>query len=247
MKNLWEQDYRLRTGDFDSRRRLQPAAILDLFQDAAGEHAASLGLGYEDMARRGMLWVVLRVAFEQLGQPALFDTVRVRTWPHPAGALDFGRDYELLDQSGAPLVRGTSQWAVIGAEDRRLVPSKRVAFPAEGVRDERLFPGRLRALRPLAAQLQPAQTLRSPVTDVDLNGHVNNARYASYVMDALRPAQPLRRFQLDYHHEVRPDTVLRLFTARGGGVMQCRGEDEAGTCMFTAELACAGEGEAHEP
>ena len=74
---------------------------------------------------------------------------------------------------------------------------------------------------------------------------MNNARYANYVMDALRPAQPLRRFQLDYHHEVRPDTPLRLYTACDGGAMQCRGEDEAGTRMFTAEIVCAGEGENH--
>ena len=185
MTNLWEQTYRLRTGDFDSRRRLQPAAILDLFQDVAGEHAASLGMGYDDMIRRGMLWVVLRVAFEQLGQPALFDTVHVRTWPHPPGAVDFVRDYELLAQDGTLLVRGTSQWAVIGAEDRKLVASRRVDFPAAGVRDTHLFPDRLRALRP-AVEGRLAQTLRSPVTDVDLNGHVNNARYANYVMDALR-------------------------------------------------------------
>lgn len=244
MTNLWEQTYRLRTGDFDSRRRLQPAAILDLFQDVAGEHAASLGMGYDDMIRRGMLWVVLRVAFEQLGQPALFDTVHVRTWPHPPGAVDFVRDYELLAQDGTPLVRGTSQWAVIGAEDRKLVASRRVDFPAAGVRDAHLFPERLRALRP-AAEGRLAQTLRSPVTDVDLNGHVNNARYANYVMDALRPAQPLRRFQLDYHHEVRTDTPLRLYTACEGGAMQCRGEDEAGTRMFTAEIVCAGEEENH--
>ena len=228
---------RLRTTDFDRYCRLQPAAVLELFQDVAAEHAALLGLGFDAMTRRGMLWVVLRVYYEQLAQPQLFDEVQVVTWPHPPGLLDFGRDYRIDAADGSPLVRGTSQWVVIDAANRKMVPSQEVSFPPEAVREEHLIPTRLRKLRDFPAQ-GAGQTIRSQFTDVDLNGHVNNAKYANYFLNALQPGPEaaIRSFQLDYHHEVLPGQALALHIRREGGTVQCKGCNDAGAVMFSSQL-----------
>lgn len=228
---------RLGTTDFDRYCRLQPAAVLDIFQDAAAEHALQLGMGFEAMTQRGMAWVVLRVCYEQLAQPKLFDEVQITTWPHAPGALDFGRDYRIDAADGTPLILGSSTWVVIDLETRKLVPAKEVGFPADSVRDEHIFPERLRKLRDFPA-LDEGIALRSRYTDVDLNGHVNNAKYANYVIDALRPGPDctLEQFQLDYHHEVLPDTALTLYTNQEGSALLCKGCDSEGTLMFSGRM-----------
>lgn len=235
--NYFTQTYQLRTMDFDQYRRLQPAAVLDLFQDAAGTHAAQLGLGYDAMRQRGLLWVVLRVYYEMCAQPRFFDTVQVQTWPHTPGVLDFVRDYRMLSTDGRVLARGTSQWAVIHTDSRKLAPAKDVAFPAEAICDEALFPGRLRKLPDFTPEGEGIP-LRSAFSDVDCNGHVNNARYANYVVNVLRPdaGASIRTFQMDYHCEVLPDTTLTLLTAREGDTVRCKGCDDAGTLMFTSRI-----------
>ena len=52
MKNRWSKEYTLRAGDFDKYDRIMPSAVLDLFQDAAGQHAEEIGVGFADMIAR---------------------------------------------------------------------------------------------------------------------------------------------------------------------------------------------------
>jgi len=69
MELKFERKYYLRTSDYDSRLKLSPAAILDLFQDAAGTHAEELGIGFEAMLARKLIWVVARIRFRVLADP----------------------------------------------------------------------------------------------------------------------------------------------------------------------------------
>ena len=48
-QNYLERKYHLRTSDFDMRSRILPASVLDLFQDAAGEHAKVLNAIVRDI------------------------------------------------------------------------------------------------------------------------------------------------------------------------------------------------------
>ena len=229
----------LGTIDFDCYRRLAPVAVLDMFQDAAAEHALQLGLGFEAMQARNMVWVVLRVSYQQLAQPRLFDQVTITTWPHPPGLLDFGRDYRITAADGTPIVIGSSTWVVIDLETRKLLPCKEVGFPLDSVRDEQALPQRLHKLRDFTPQ-DEGILLWSQFTDVDLNGHVNNAKYANYVVNALQPGPEMviDSFQLDYHHEVLPNTALTLHTRRENSAWLCRGCDSEGTLMFSGRMTC---------
>ena len=57
MSTSFEKEFYLRTSDFDCRLELQPAAVLDLFQDVAGEHARYLGIGRESMLEKSLILV----------------------------------------------------------------------------------------------------------------------------------------------------------------------------------------------
>jgi len=232
------QHCHLRSADFDRSSHLQPSAVLSLFQDAAGAQVNALGVGQDALRERGLLWVILRTRYEQLAQPRPYDEVRVETWPHPSGLLDFPRDYQIFAADGTLLVRGSSQWAVIRSTGRRLVPAREIAFSC--AENTPLFPQRLRSLPDFDADA--ACTMRCAYNDVDGNGHVNNVRYADYVMNALRSDAAIRSFQLDYHCEVLPDTELSLLTARTDTEARCKGCDSAGTLMFSSRITFTAEG-----
>ena len=95
---IHKKDYYLRASDFDTARKLQPAAVLDLFQDAAGEHAQKLKVDYDRMILRNMMWVVVRVKYRILQNPRMYQKVKVVTWPHESKRLDFQRDYLIQNE-----------------------------------------------------------------------------------------------------------------------------------------------------
>ena len=238
MDGIWEKEYCLRTSDFDRYSRLRAFTVLDLFQDAAGEHAERLGIGREALRKKGLLWVVARVKFVFAGEVGVYERVRVRTWPLPAGRASAERCYRLFRQDGSELAAGCSEWVLMDAESRRLVPTQRLEMRQEALCTQRVFPEeRLRRVPDFPADGE-GRLCRPGFSALDLNGHVNNARYADFVADAvrLRPEERLRSCQIDYRREVLEEEALCLHVCRTGERILVKGVNDAGETMFACEM-----------
>lgn len=74
-------------------------------------------------------------------------------------------------------------------------------------------------------------------SDVDINGHVNNSRYADFACDALpltsfQENQFISSMQIGYLAECRPGEVLELFRNEGEDVQFVRGKGDDGVPRF---------------
>lgn len=236
MKPSFERDYYLRASDFDKRGKLNPASVLDLFQDVAGCHADELGIGSEAMIRRGLLWVVVKIKFRVLADPEMHQLVTVKTWPLPQKRVSFRREYRIEGENGEAFVIGCSDWAFMTVSERKLALVQDV-YPLERFITEQSFEGRLGRIKDFEAR-GGAYTVCPGFSELDMNGHVNNARYASFVMDALAPAdsEVIDSFQIDYHREVMAGEKLSLFTCRREGELLAKGVNEGGETMFSCRI-----------
>ena len=238
MVMVFEKEYALRGSDFDCCDRLRPASVLDLFQDVAGIHANELGVGFDDLIAREMIWVLTKVKYEVVGAVRRYDRVRVRTWPLPPSRVNFRREYLIEDLSGTPLVHGTSEWVVVHSEKRRVLPAGNV-YPDEEYCLQQLFEGRLRKI-PAAPAEGEGYGVTPTFTHLDINGHVNNTKYADYVLDALQLPRDkaVRAFQLDYHRELLLGTPVQLHWQWQEDTALVCGRNEAGENMFCCSVAC---------
>ena len=226
----------LRTTDFDRYKNIKPSAILQLFQEAATRQAEAMGIGFEDMRGEGVLWAVIRTAYDIIEQPEIFDDVQVRTWPHDPSKFSFLRDYQILSKDGELMVKGTSEWVLMSSEDRSFVPLFSVYDGTRDFIDERNYEKKPRKLRDFDASGATAYTLTPPYSSVDLNGHVNNSMYADYIADALSPDAGFcpRSFQIDYRREMLEGKPAHIYTAATEDGMQAKGVDDEGNIMFAA-------------
>lgn len=237
MNRIFEKVYTLRAGDFDKYDRLHPAAVLDLFQDVAGQHAETLGVGFEAMLQRSYLWVLVRVKYHILAPVHRYQSVRVKTWPLEPRRLSYRREYCIEDENGKRLVAGSSEWVVIDSVERRLcwVPS---LYPANlEFCTEVMCEDKLRRV-PEVQTDGNVHTVLAGFSDLDVNDHVNNVKYANYVMDAINPTweEEIESFQIDYRKEVVQGTELLVSCGRkADGIYAC-GEDGDHTQMFTCKL-----------
>ena len=239
MNKRFEKEFYLRTSDFDCRMELLPSAVLDFFQDVAGEHARALGIGRERMAEEHLAWVIVKARYRIVATPAQFDRVRVSTWPLTPRRSIFQREYRIDDAEGNPLVLGSSEWVVIHTERRRLVPVGDV-YPLSEFLDEHNFPEGFSRLHDFDGEGEP-RVILPQFTDIDTNGHVNNIKYTNYIMNALSPSagERIRDFEIEYHREVVADAPLSLSVLREEGVASVKGSGEDGARMFTARLSWA--------
>ena len=237
MEIKFEREYYLRTSDYDCRLKLNPASILDLFQDAAGCHAESLGIGFEPMLARELLWVVAKIKFQILADPELHQRVRVRTWPLSPTRVGFRREYFIEDEQGKLLVKGSSDWVLMHAKERRLMPARDIYPKDSEFCTCQAFEGRIIKVHDFEGQ-DTGHPTHPGFSDLDMNGHVNNAKYANYVMDALDLADNefIDLFQIDYHREVQRGTTLAIHIKREDKEILAKGVNEKGETMFSCRI-----------
>ena len=238
MKGIYECTYRLRTSDFNCHGRLQPASVLDLFQDVAGSHARELGIALGPDSDTGLIWVLAKSKYEELYTDKQFRTVVVRTWPHPPKGINYRRDYLISAEDGTPLVMGTSEWVVVSAEKRKIVMINDIYPLKDGeFCTDITFEGKLPRLN-IASIDSEAYTVLPGFTDIDENNHVNNTKYANFVLNAVapKPDEVISSFRLDYHKEVTVGNAISIFSKRENGYIYALGKSQSGENMFTCEI-----------
>lgn len=237
MNKLWQKEYDLRGSDFDKFNRIKPSAVLDLFQDAAGQHAEELGVGFDAMLARDYLWVLVRIKFTILAQPKSYQRVTVKTWPLAPGRVNYRRECCIEDADGKRLIMGSSEWVVIHREKRSFVSVPDLYPFSDGFHEEQMFAGKLGKLRTFEAVNGP-YAVNAGFSELDANDHVNNTKYADYVLDAVCPARSdaLAEFQIDYRKEVLQGVRLGIYHAREDNTVRARGENADGDVMFVCEL-----------
>lgn len=230
---IYSKDFDLRTTDFDCYTRLLPSSVLDLFQVAAGEHANLLDCGIDSLFERQLMWMLLRVKYCVIDQPALFERVRVKTWPLAAKRVGFERDYLIEGEDGRPLIKGTSDWVVVHSERKKIMPTAGIYPEAMEFLTDRSFEERPVKLKDFETDL-PTLSICPGFSALDMNGHVNNTKYAGFALDALNPKRQdeIIAFQIDYRHEVKLGEALSLFTSVTNGLHLVKGVDSAGETKF---------------
>ena len=231
-------EHRLRWMDFDRYGRIQLTALLDIFQDLAICHAEELGIGRAAMLERGVVWVVIRTKVEVMNNPSYGSVVTVRTWPHSLSRFSFIRDFSMRDENGVELVKATQEWVLMNFETRKFASTTDVYHGSDDFDEARAFDSKPRKLPDFEAEGEPALVVVPAFTDLDVNGHVNNALYGNYIANAVEPgpdSQP-RTFQIDYRHEVVPGEPLEMFVREEDGLVRVKAIAPDGAIAFASAI-----------
>jgi len=232
----FSKEYYLRASDFDKNETLTPRAILELFQDAAGAHAEEIGIGFHELLNKNLLWVITRTKFVIEKKIERYSTVKIKTWPLSPQRFIFRREYVMYNADGEVAVRGSADWMVINSETRTLTSGESV-FPANAEYITELsLDEKLRKIRDIEGEV--TESAATPkFCDIDLNGHVNNTRYADFAINAINPdKRKIKSFQIDYHKEVGQGEPVTLYHKREGNVVLAKGINDKGDTMFLCKI-----------
>ncbi len=232
----FERSFALRGSDFDRYNHLRPSSVLDLFQEVAGRHAEEMGVGFFDLIKEKKIWVITRVKYQVVGEVHRNETVTVRTWPLPPSRVNYRREYVIYGEDGRQIVIGTSEWVIAHSEKRRVLPAENF-YPEGEFCTETLFPGRMSRV-PRFTSEEEGYVVCPAFTHLDLNGHVNNIRYADFVMDALHPdgTRQVTEFQMDYHRELLLGVPVKVQVERREDCILAQGVSESGETMFSCRM-----------
>ena len=235
MEKIYSERFALRTSDFDMNGKIKPSAVLDLFQEVAGTHANKLNIGFENLIEKQLLWVLVKVKFEVVNDIKMHTAVIVKTWPLKPSRVTLQRDYLIEDENGNVLIKGTSEWVTMNIETRRLAISNDI-YPLEEFCDDRAFEEKISKIPDFETQKE--NKISPTPCEIDINLHVNNIRYADYVMNLVGfdPQKDIKQFQIDFHREVKMQDNLCIKINEEEKTVLAKGISEENEKMFSCRI-----------
>lgn len=239
MQEIYTRNIQVQTTDTDLYDNIRPGAVLQYFQDLGTAHSVILNMGRDYLVEKyHASWILVRVWY-RLSRPIHSgEVMRVDTWHRGASGIIFNRDFDIF-VGDEHVGEGVSAWVVADVEDRKMLRPSGIDTIAEAKVPDRAKTRQLKLIRePGEKEMIYARTVR--YSDLDVNGHMNNTKYADVLMDAFSPEELEGRFiselQLNYSQECKIGetmSVFRQMTETGCYVDGC---DDEGKRRFEATV-----------
>lgn len=209
--------FKIRAYETDAQNHLKISSVFNFMQVAAGLNANQLGFGYDQLSPKEYFWILSRVILDWHGNVSFDEEIILETWPKSVEKLFATRDFRFYSGKGDCIGKATTAWLMMDASTGRpvMLNSNMFNLPVYNIPpaiDE--LPGKI----PEPASVEFSSQRKAVYSDIDVNQHVNNARYIEYIFDAL-PVHEFTalkhcRVQINYLKEVKLGETISLLIAR---------------------------------
>lgn len=210
-KLIGELDFTVLTTQLNVDGSLKISSILDMFQTAAGIHATNIGLGREKLLGRNLIWILVRSDLKIINNKTNILKTKVVTWPHSPKLLQSIRDYELYDETGDLIAIGTSSWCLFDINKNFITKFPNDLFKGEMI-DKRTFEEDIK--KRLLIKVDNEDKIYEfvvPYSLYDANEHVNNAKYADFILNAFGGNVNIKSFYIDYIKQLHKGDFVTLY------------------------------------
>ena len=191
--------------DVDFRGYLSAYSLFNFAQATAWKHAEELGFGFEKLGGNKLAWVLFGMRIKIVNTlPKWQDSLLIETQPKGISGMFANRDYRMLNKAGELIAIGSSNWLVIETETRR---PQRLDHVFDDLRFSLKTENLVSRLKPRQEFPHLLNTHTVKTSDIDYYGHVNNAKYISWLTDLYSPEQlknnPLEEITVNFLLETR--------------------------------------------
>ncbi|MDA3850538.1 MAG: thioesterase [Spirochaetaceae bacterium] len=186
-------------------------SMMQLFQEAAYQHAEQLGWGYIALAEKGMFWLLSRMTIKIIDWPHWNQKITITTAPYTPTGLYAPRDFTIQSEQGQDLILATSHWLLVDKEKMRPLPPKKLFGLIEFQKEQGLCALPMKKL-PRQERGKLLFHRKVGLSLLDQNNHVNNTRYMDILLDSLddKILADIKKVELHYQQEALLGEELQL-------------------------------------
>lgn len=183
IKTLWTESYKINSLLVNAMGRLGLYGILNLLQETAWMHAETLGFGMKAMEEKNLFWVVTRQTVAMKSWPGFGETVQVQTWLRPPEGAFVAREFRILDVRGQEIGTCITSWLALDRQTKKILPAQNL-YPWEQIARPEAT-GLVADKIPLEGSYETLAKFGVRNSDLDTNQHVNNTKYAQWILDSI--------------------------------------------------------------
>lgn len=188
--------------DYDRNQRLTLFAFLKYQQEAAEQHANVIGYSYDEMIAHNMVFLVNQSRNIIHRMPEYHEKIHIFTWASGTKGVRFYRCFEWYSESGEHLASGMNVYIIVNVLTHK--PLKSTSLYGELKSYDYSCAARDYMPKIQIADTEFVGTKTVLFTDLDVNNHLNNARYADVLQNFLpesRQNDKITGFAVDFVKE----------------------------------------------
>ncbi|WP_413557652.1 acyl-[acyl-carrier-protein] thioesterase [Bdellovibrio sp. HCB209] len=180
---IWEETFKISSQSVNPRGVLGLFGLLNLLQETAWQHAERVGFGTDQMQKDKLYWVVTRQYAEMSQWPKYGETIRIRTWIRPPSGAFVLRGFKVVNSKNEVIGQCAMSFLALEQGSGRILPAQNLRPWQDLVSEESLIlePEKI----PVQGQYEKLAEFAVRNSDLDINQHVNNAKYAQWILDSI--------------------------------------------------------------
>ncbi|SMO91277.1 acyl-[acyl-carrier-protein] thioesterase [Gracilimonas mengyeensis] len=233
----YSESFKIRASEVDTRGKATLPALCSLFQEVAGNNALQLNFDITQLHEQNLTWVLHRMDIHIERFPDWRETITIETWPAAGDALRAYRDYRILDEEGNQIGACLSYWMMINLETRRPTRMPKEILEMGLETEEHVLPIKTDRLNPMD-EFDDSREFTVRKSDLDMNRHVNNARYVEWMMEPLpeEEAEAINRMDIVFVREsTAGDTIHAEYAKPEEGKITYQLKNQDGMLLALAE------------
>lgn len=215
MGKITENIYDIKYYEIDYRGRVILTSIFNYLCDVCMTQSSDVGMGLQYLKEQGKAWVIYKWDIDIKKYPLYKEKIKVITEAYSFRKFYAYRKFKILNQAGEEIITASSVWFYIDVDKRKPTRVQEEMFKAYEIPLDKNDPLDIEKIQPLS-KVDSEKVFNVRYSDIDTNLHVNNAKYAAWMVESV-PLDIVLNYQLKnikitYEKETKYGEVIRANT-----------------------------------
>lgn len=214
-KEIYNEQFMINFYDCDINENIKLSKILALASDGAGKEYVYRGITHEKMLSEKQIMLLSRYHVKINRLPKSNEIITLKTWENGVEGPLVLRGCEFIDSNKKPCVEISSTWFIVNPDTRVFIRPKNFKFKVFNNCNKSNDCSFCKKLFFDESKLNYVGNHKVTYSELDGNGHLNNANYANIIYDLLMELSGLFKvndFFINYVKEAKVNDVINLYT-----------------------------------
>ncbi|WP_160670934.1 acyl-ACP thioesterase domain-containing protein [Clostridium sp. C8-1-8] len=180
-----EKEYEIHYYDVDINKKLTLTSLMNFLQDIFVYASESGGRGIQYMNNINLTWVVHKWEINMYDYPSYSESIKIRMTPTAYRKSYMNIRFEILDSYENIIADAYSLWILLDMKDR--IPCRNKFEDVYKVYGLNYSDNKINIMKEIktTSDLHDIKEFHVGYCDIDTNGHVNNVKYLSWILNSV--------------------------------------------------------------
>jgi len=183
-RKIEEKEYEIHYYEVDYKKRAFMTSLMGYFNDIATFQSEKLGIGIDYMIENGMAWILYKWDISIEKYPKYGEKIIVITEPCAFKKFYGYRKFQVLDSNRQIIASASSAWLLIDIKERKPIRVTEHLISTYGLTKDSNEVLKIPNIKDLQ-KVDNSVEFKIRYSDIDTNGHVNNEKYAAWLIESV--------------------------------------------------------------